>query len=282
MPGKNLARYVDAYWFHRETSGGRAFSVLPDGCMDLIFDRSEGRALVCGTMTRSREVRRAPGGALFGIRFLPGVLPPLLGESADRFRDGTAELGAVSIRLADRFAPLHDLSSVEEMSAFCDSALEEVLRRGPVDDRILLRLSVPSCSVTRLSSEAGLSVRQLERLFARYVGVPPKLFLKILRFRCLREELERLDEPLARLSQKLGYADQSHMIREYRQLHPKGERMSRLYKTPGARSATLSDIPLRGERKGGDNDESIEEAHPQSDGEGCPEIRGVLRRCPGV
>jgi transcriptional regulator GlxA family with amidase domain len=70
--------------------------------------------------------------------------------------------------------------------------------------------------VEAVAAEAGMTVRRLQRLFAEYVGVPPKWVIR--RFR-LREVTDQLDAggavDWARLAIELGYADQAHLTRDF-------------------------------------------------------------------
>ncbi len=70
--------------------------------------------------------------------------------------------------------------------------------------------------VDRLAEVAGLGVRDLQRLFADYVGVSPKWVIR----RCrLHEVAHRLAQgesvELARFAQELGYFDQAHLTRDF-------------------------------------------------------------------
>lgn len=70
--------------------------------------------------------------------------------------------------------------------------------------------------VSALARDAGLPVRTLQRLFADWVGVPPKWV--VLRHR-LHDALERAGRPdgvdWAALAAELGYSDQAHLVRDF-------------------------------------------------------------------
>jgi AraC-like DNA-binding protein len=66
-------------------------------------------------------------------------------------------------------------------------------------------------SVARLADEAGVSRQQLTRVFRESVGVSPKLYCRLARFQAA------LGHSGARVATALGYADQSHMIAEFRE-----------------------------------------------------------------
>src|SRR6185312_13655953 len=86
-PSAALAPYVEAFWTIDAPMGAPPHRVLPDGCMDLLFDASGAR--VVGAMTRAVVVPPLDRGALlFGVRFHPGEAAPLLGLAAREVRDG--------------------------------------------------------------------------------------------------------------------------------------------------------------------------------------------------
>ena len=80
-----------------------------------------------------------------------------------------------------------------------------------------MREAAPGTRVSDIAADRSVSVRTLERLFARYVGVSPKWVLQ--RYR-LHEALEQLAGQAApdysRLAVDLGYFDHAHFIRDFR------------------------------------------------------------------
>ncbi len=68
-------------------------------------------------------------------------------------------------------------------------------------------------SVQDLADSAGVSRQRLARLFREGIGVTPKMYARIVRFRASLDSLNR-GAPLAA---ELGYFDQSHMIAEFKE-----------------------------------------------------------------
>jgi AraC-like DNA-binding protein len=72
--------------------------------------------------------------------------------------------------------------------------------------------------VSDLACAAGVSPRQLERLFRDRVGIPPKLFLRIVRF----QEVLRAtrtgapDAGWAAFASEHGFYDQAHFINDFK------------------------------------------------------------------
>lgn len=80
-----------------------------------------------------------------------------------------------------------------------------------------LRGSDGRIGVDALAAELGCSRRHLAGRFHEGVGLPPKVVARILRFRAVLDELPndgRVD--WCRMAAERGYADQSHLIRDFR------------------------------------------------------------------
>jgi len=80
-----------------------------------------------------------------------------------------------------------------------------------------LRDSAPPPSVAQIARALRLSPRQLQRRFIAAVGVPPKHFVRVFRFaRSWQIASMRPPQTWAALAAEHGYADQAHMVREFR------------------------------------------------------------------
>jgi transcriptional regulator GlxA family with amidase domain len=68
-----------------------------------------------------------------------------------------------------------------------------------------------------MAQECDLSLRQMERRFQAQVGMTPRLFANIVRFRAVFDKLNGHDRPdWVSLANNAGYFDQSHMNRDFR------------------------------------------------------------------
>lgn len=97
---------------------------------------------------------------------------------------------------------------------------------GPEADEIEQRLAAPelaaigrailaAATVEEMSRTTGMSPRTLQRWFARHVGMPPRRYLRLLRFHKAFEQVP--EQPsLANHAAAQGYADQAHMARDFR------------------------------------------------------------------
>lgn len=184
------------------------------------------RALVGGLHTKPAEI--VHDGSQYGVQLAltPAGSRALLGMPA-------GELGATVIALDEVFPATAEL--VERMAAAPGwggrfAVLEEVLARnighgwdltdGPLT-RAWSRIvsSGGRIRVGDVAREIGWSRRHLGERFRREYGLTPKDAARVSRFDLSRRLLERPDHPtLAEVAAISGYADQSHLAREWNDL----------------------------------------------------------------
>jgi len=191
--------------------------VLPDGCTDLVFDPRQGRVSIVGVMTVARVV--APTASRhFGLRLHPWATRAVLGVAAERLRDRDLVLADVH---AAWFARLRKVERVEDaLEAFAEECARRRLGRG-LDPRVAqaaVALGDPTGGhdVACAARGAGVSERQLQRVFLDHIGVAPKVYARVIRLRSFVRD--RASTTLAEAAGAAGYADQSHLCREVRAL----------------------------------------------------------------
>jgi AraC-like DNA-binding protein len=156
-----------------------------------------------------------------------------------RLRPGAATLlfGAPAAELAGRHTPLVDLwgrAALEARERLLEAAdperqlalLEALLAarlpavRGlhPAVAHALARLPEGG-DVGAVVDETGYSHRRFVALFRGAVGLPPKLWCRVLRFQQALDLLARRPAlPLTEIALAAGYSDQPHLNREFREL----------------------------------------------------------------
>jgi AraC-like DNA-binding protein len=159
------------------------------------------------------EVRLSPlsGYALLGVP---------MNALGDRIVDLRDLLGADGRRLAER---LREAGTWRRRFTILDQVLLGRLDGGPQPSpevvRVLQRLVATAGAVRigRLAGEVGWSHKHLITRFTQQVGLSPKAVARLVRF---DRVLRTLDQPGApgweRIAAEAGYADQSHLVREFR------------------------------------------------------------------
>jgi transcriptional regulator GlxA family with amidase domain len=96
-------------------------------------------------------------------------------------------------------------------------------------------------SCAELAREAGISTRQLERLFARYLACSPTRYYLMLRLERARDLLRQTSEPVLSIALACGFVSASHFSKSYSEQYghtPSDER--RLGRSPAAPAERLA------------------------------------------
>ncbi len=237
-PHAALARHIECFWSRTTEPSPAPYRVLPDGAMDFIFQLAgSGQARVVGTMTR----------ALVVPPVLPPMLPPILPPASRpdlvgvRFRPGgmAAFLPEHAAKLTDRSEAVEAVAGVA-VAALCDrmhthddarariSELERTLLAGlaaaaALDGDVvavvrLIERTGGRATSAELVRHLGIGERQLERRFLARVGVTPKFFARVVRFKAA-QQLARSAwgqrAGWAGVASQAGYCDQAHLIRDF-------------------------------------------------------------------
>jgi AraC-like DNA-binding protein len=127
--------------------------------------------------------------------------------------------GAATRRLCARLAAARDTAGA---AVVLERALAERLatadgRHGGADLALAAVNRLASANVNAVARELGVSERHLRRVFREIIGVSPKAFAKLARFRrALRAARDDADASWAGIAAAAGYYDQAHLIAEFR------------------------------------------------------------------
>lgn len=210
-PAPLLRPWIECFWTRSdEAQPGGQHRILPDGCADFVFDLTEGNAIAVGTMTRPLLLDGSNPHHFLGVRFRPG-------RAAAFLRIPLAEITDARVSLRDVWRDAPERADV----ATLESAL---LRRLAPDrdarvDAAIAQIASTNARIDDVARDIGISRQHLARQFRHHVGVSPKTFARVMRFRRLVDALPReQDADWASLAAGHGYYDQSHLIDEFREL----------------------------------------------------------------
>jgi AraC-like DNA-binding protein len=194
--------------------------------MDLLFDLTaagDQRACVIGTMTRPLTVITTGRVDLLGVRFHPGGISRFLVLDAAELTDATVDVANFWSQLAEEvWHRLGEAPSVNRLQL-----LQEILvarANGRIQHDPFIRHCVNRIEAARgglrisdLEKSTGLSARQLERKFSRQLGISPKTFARVVRFKGVMAAAAGPASPdWATLAGDFGFADQPHLVREFK------------------------------------------------------------------
>lgn len=214
-PSPDLAPFVDHYWIVSwDYAQPYRQLVVPYPNVHLTF--FEGRAMVQGVCTGHRIKVLTGRAGVFGVAFRPGCFRPFLRASVTTITDREVDA-------ADVFGP--DLPAGDVDVAAVEGFLRARLpppdpRADAAADAVALIAAKPDITrVDAVARELGVGVRWLQRLFAEYVGVGPKWVIRRYRLHEVTERLAKGAEiDWAALATELGYADQAHFVRDFREM----------------------------------------------------------------
>lgn len=232
-PPEGLADLVDYFWWVRwDTPEPHEQEVVPRPVVHLSAEvTADGpRLLVTGVHQRMFSRRLEGRGHTVAAGFRPAGFRPLLRGDVSALLD--REVPAAEVLGVDDRAVAEEVLGCPRPEDGA-AALGRWLRGLPRDDDPLVgRLAAlveraeedPSLvRAEQLADLAGVSLRTLQRWFRGHVGVGPKWVVQ--RFRLLDVVAAAHgddDVDWAGLAARLGYADQSHLVRAFTQLvgHP--------------------------------------------------------------
>lgn len=223
-PPTELDGLVEAVWTLDVAAGNWVeHQAVPDGCIELIR-RHSGRSIwrseqpelfAAGLALRPASLRFSGDARFTGIRLWPWGWHALGGLRCEDFADDwrpIAEDSPLTALLPDDGNPMPRLTAaLQGVHPPPLAAIRHVANAG------------------ELARTSRLSMRQLQRICARETGMPPRSYLRLLRFRTAVTGVQAAGALLADTAAASGYADQAHMTREFQSLGglPPGRARSR-------------------------------------------------------
>jgi AraC-like DNA-binding protein len=219
---------IASYWSLQVEVAPARVRVVPDGCIDLVFDLDRAEAHISGVVLSPFEATHDRPTRLLGATLRPGAAPSLLGHALGARRAGVRDLPAGWQPLEAALGPaaralagqLRDAGDVPRAIALLETFF--LARLGRTDARVDAAVRAIASTEGRvgiggLGRKSGASARNLSRLFGDCVGIPPKRFARIVRAQAALRRLAEVPAPdLAAIAADLGFADHAHMTREVR------------------------------------------------------------------
>lgn len=213
--------------------------VLPTGAMHVVFRLSPEPLRVFGDAGDrvGRTVSHAIIGGARATAYVRDVSSPACSVGA-MLHPGTARLlfGGSAAELSGAHTPLEDVwgsraaaarerllearSPEQRLDLFEALLLERLPRVRGVNPAVAEALGkLGACPVNGVVAESGYSHRRFITLFVDAVGLTPKRYARVLRFKqVLARMVAAPNEPLARVALEAGYSDQAHFNRDFREM----------------------------------------------------------------
>lgn len=228
-PPAALAPWILSFWsFQADATPepSAPYVVWPDGCTSIAMLRQPARdtLLVCvGPRISSMQPPVKSGQRLWGFRLWPDALHAVTGLNARALRshNGPAP-DAISAQLLglDEELPASDDPDVvfPALARFLERRLG-VLAAPETRVRAAVRaivLAKGEVAMTAVADEAGVGLRQLQRLFPEATGLTLREFARVRRLReALAHRLVSSSWGWSRIAAEAGFVDHAHLTREF-------------------------------------------------------------------
>jgi AraC-like DNA-binding protein len=238
-PPPDLADIVRCIWQLRgpapESLPAPAEPALPDGSPELIINlgrpfehigprgavREQPEAFLVGQITRPFAVRPTGPVDLIAVRF-EAHGAGMLHRPMHLLTDDWLPLDQLQRpEIATQLARLREVPHEQHVEVVVAQLAAIRAHAHTIDARVVqsvhaIRRSGGTVSLDALTAELRLTMRTLQRLFARDVGMAPKLLAQIVRFQRVFATARDNPRALSRVAQQCGYYDQAHLVRDFR------------------------------------------------------------------
>jgi AraC-like DNA-binding protein len=236
-PPPHLAPFIEGFWYFEGSDFAHSHErILPTGRMQLLVNLHEDElrsyhddgvrrihgAGLCGLHARHFGIDTAEQRRIAGVNFTAGGAFPFFRPPASATTEEHVGLDAlwardgelVRERLLERATPAAILEELERI------VMERAARELTFDPGIALALDAleRGMQVAALHERLGTSAKRFIRRFEDVVGLTPKRYARIRRFRRVIASIElgrRID--WAKVAVLAGYYDQAHLIHDFRE-----------------------------------------------------------------
>ncbi len=238
-PPPSLAASVRFFWvLEHELQDGTPYIYrsMADGCAEMVFHYkgmfeemtpgsplTQSASIIQGPTHQYRRYITNESFGIFGVYLYPFALPALCALPSTDFFNETPDLPLVT-------GPAGRQLEEEMMLAISHAQRLEIITRflenhlkpfKPEEERIqhAVRtvIHTPGVrSVNSLAASFNMSMRQFERVFKVYAGMPPKMYSRIIRFQSALNNYGLKGQSLTDIAYNCGYYDQSHFINDFK------------------------------------------------------------------
>ena len=205
----------------------KTLRTVPDGCIDLFFEYGEThmQGYVCGTPLAYTCDTWQGRKEVFGIRFMPGVQPELIGCTMRELIGKKIPIEEVltgDVSWLKQIEEEHDF--YQRIRIFIEAYTKaEKHRKKPFGKQEMVQsvkqmvyVSDGKIKVSEMQEQTGYSGRYLNKAFIEEMGFSPKTFCKIIQFQRALEFLNYgAPDKMTDAAAFLGYYDQSQFIHDF-------------------------------------------------------------------
>jgi AraC-like DNA-binding protein len=160
---------------------------------------------------------------VFIVRFHPGAFYRLFDLKAQYFRNQpVAPFEHIAKSNNFNLGAFFDCNDIEDKKTFVETYVRHSLREIETPEILYKTLDYihkikGQSTVQRVSEDAGVNYKWLERSFAKNIGLLPKEYIQLQRFiHAYLELVEAEDVDLMRIAVSNGYYDSNHFLKDFK------------------------------------------------------------------
>ncbi len=239
-PCEELKPYIRCFWGSKKpyrkkkTDTPSQGLIIPDTCMDIIFDINFTENRIDNTFctidekaySLHYENNKEEIVSTFAIRFYAWSTIFFTEESLKDTKNSNYRVECFFSKLKNEIEPkLFDITNINERVVLAQNFLLKNIclkRQNSIINNAVaeMLLNKGNIKTENLAKTVFTSRRQLERLFNENIGVTPKKLSSLIRYQYLWQDiLLSKDINLLDLTERYGYSDQAHLLNDFRNFH---------------------------------------------------------------
>ena len=234
QPAKLLIPYIKQYWFLRVDDVKQGFQrSIPSGCAALVFHKgnrivsslhngTQPQSYISGQISTYSSIEYSLLDMII-IIFQPIGCKMFFPYSMTEFTNQNVGIDLLgNVQLIELEKKLNDVPDNHQ----CVGLIENYLLDRLYDnisyntnriEAVIQNINCGEWNMSVLSQIACLGYKQFKRVFTEYIGLNPKDFIQISRFRKAFNLLQFNPQvSISKLAYDCGYYDKSHLIKEFR------------------------------------------------------------------
>ena len=231
--------FIKQYWAIENTlKSGDSYSyrIVPSGLPELILyinhkpnsqQRSmEAHCLLNGQHDDFYDLQITESLSVFSVSFQPLGLRQFFKLPVNELNNRSVPLSFINKIIGNEWeGKISEAGSFEEKTDFSNAYFLRLLaisyqnfEFGRINNSMaMIKKTQGMMDINALSHHACLSRKQYEREFIKHIGMPPKQYLKIIRFQsAIYNRSRNIDLSMTELAYQTGYYDQSHLTNEFK------------------------------------------------------------------
>lgn len=239
LPNPSLNSWISYYWVLKEDDSSPVSPelMIPDGHAEIIFNLNNepynrtnldlktqqlSESYIIGSKLLSVYASRQGRIDMVGIKLNPEALNHLFRESSKKFTDLPVEFSAFGngdlTRLQQKLMEAESSNVVKGMlDTYFLAHLSNINPNSLLNHcQYLIIKNKGNVSVNDLSKQVNVSVRTLRRYFLEHIGLSPKAYARVIRFKLLYNSLRNMNLEYTSEFWNYGFYDQNHFIKEFK------------------------------------------------------------------